>query len=185
MPRKQGISARDDGPFPISVGKAASLFGVSEKTVRSWIQTGLTVLKEGGKGPGRGAIVDLAEIVRWYLSEASLDVARTRLASAQADRAQMENAARRGELLEVASVESEWSDLVLAFKAKMQTLPTKLGTQLTNVGDANIIATRIRVEVNAALAELAAAGTSVDRGSPGAGAMESRAAAGPNGKRMG
>jgi phage terminase Nu1 subunit (DNA packaging protein) len=176
------------GELAVSVARAAQLFDVTEKTVRSWIRAGLPTLKKGGKGAGNAAIIDLADLIPWYLEENALDVAKTRLASAQADKHEMENDLRRGELLEVAGVEAEWTDLVTAFRAKMLSMPGKLGPQLTNVSDASIIAARLRAEVFAALAELAvdeAEGPrkATRRARPGPAA--SRAAAVADGERVG
>ena len=80
---------------------------------------------------------------------------RERLAAAQAEKVEMENAVRRGELAEVAKVHAVWTDHVAAARAKLLAMPTKLGPQLTNVADARVISARVRAEVHAALAELA------------------------------
>jgi hypothetical protein len=74
-------SSRSKGD-PGHADRAAELCGVTEKTIRSWINDGLPTMREGK--PGRGAvktIVDLAEVLRWYLEQDALDAAKTRLAS--------------------------------------------------------------------------------------------------------
>lgn len=80
---------------------------------------------------------------------------RQRLAAAQAEKHEMENAVRRGQLADVAKVQAAWAEHIAAARAKLLSMPPKLGPQLTNVADPNIISTRIRVEVNAAINELA------------------------------
>jgi phage terminase Nu1 subunit (DNA packaging protein) len=147
-------SASDD-PVPVSVDRIASIFDVTEKTVRSWIRAGLPTIKPGGKGKGNGALLDLAEVVVWYLAENALDVAKTRLATAQAEKHEMENDLRRGELADVVAVKKSWGDMVLAFRAKMLSLPMKLSPRLTNVADPSVISTHLRREIGAALTELA------------------------------
>lgn len=50
----------------VSVEQMARACKVTEKTVRDWIRHDLPVAKAGGKGPGQGAIVDLARFAAWY-----------------------------------------------------------------------------------------------------------------------
>jgi phage terminase Nu1 subunit (DNA packaging protein) len=142
-------------PIPTTVDRVAELFGTTDKTVRSWIRAGLKTLRAGSKGSGNGALLDLSECIKWYLSDNALDVAKTRLATAQSDKYEMENALRRGELVDVEVVRGAIADHIVAARAKLLAMPTKLGPQLTNVSDARIIAIRIKTEVSAALAELA------------------------------
>jgi phage terminase Nu1 subunit (DNA packaging protein) len=80
---------------------------------------------------------------------------RQRLAAAQAERYEMENEERRGGLISVAEAQALWSEHISAARAKLLSMPTKLGPQLINVTDPNIVASRIRAEVCAALDELA------------------------------
>lgn len=81
---------------------------------------------------------------------------RARRDKETADKLALENALRRGELAEVSQVQSTWADHIAAARAKLLSMPTKLGPQLTHVADPNIIAGRIRAEVYAAINELAA-----------------------------
>jgi phage terminase Nu1 subunit (DNA packaging protein) len=83
------------------------------------------------------------------------DNQRERLAAAQAEKFEMENALRRGELAEASKVQSAWADHIAAARAKLLAMPSKLGPQLTHIADPNVVQARIRVEVNAAISELA------------------------------
>lgn len=83
------------------------------------------------------------------------DNQRERLAAAQAERVEMENAIRRGELAECAAVAAGWAEHIAAARAKLLSLPAKLGPQLTNISDASVAADKIRAEVYAAIDELA------------------------------
>lgn len=178
-----------EGQIPVTLERAADLCGVTEKTIRSWIEAGLPVMQQGKQG--RGAVktlVDLAEIVRWITeAENALDAAKTRLAAAQAEKHEMENSVRRRELADVKDVERVWSDMVLATRAKFLSMPAKLAAQLTNLKDAAVIATRIRVEVHAALAELGneAAGRRRSRRAAGRRSKPVQATAGTDGQPVG
>lgn len=122
-------------------------------------------------------------------AEHAFENERERLAAAQADKYEMENALRRNELAEVAAVHAVWTDHIAAARAKLLAMPSKLGPQLTNVADARILSSRIRAEVTAALAELAdyeppeASGEPAGADSEGGGSVG--AAARPDGQRVG
>jgi phage terminase Nu1 subunit (DNA packaging protein) len=177
------------GPLPITIERAANLCSVTEKTIRSWIMNGLDVMHAGRQGSKTDrTIIDLVVLLRWYLEQDALDVAKTRLASAQADRHEIENATRRGELLSVEDVERAWTDLILACRSKILGLPTKLAARLINVSDAATIAALIGEEVTATLDELAALDQVGSGRSQRAGARRPAAvatAAKTNGERMG
>jgi len=144
-----------DPPIPVTVERVALLFGVTDKTVRSWIRAGMPVIKAGGKGKGNGALVDLAIVIQWYLDENALDVARTRLATAQSERHELDNAKARGELAVVTDVVQFISDHNAAVRAKLLAVPSKLAPQLAGINEPNVIAAGIRAEIHATLAELA------------------------------
>lgn len=103
------------------------------------------------------------------------DDQRQRLAAAQAEKVERENAVRRGELVEASKVVAGIGEHIAAARAKLLSMPTKLGPQLLNIQDANLAASRIRSEVYAALTELAdwelpeASGDSGDGGGAEAG----------------
>ena len=149
------ISEGSQQALAVSVTRASELFGVTEKTVRSWIRSGLKTMKSGGKGAGNGALIDLAVLIPWYLEDNALEVAKTRLAIAQSDKYEMENSERRGELLDANVVTATVSDHIAAARAKLLAMPTKLGPQLVNVPDANTVNATIKQEIYAALTELA------------------------------
>lgn len=184
------MSKAKSKPISVSVKQAADLFGVTETTVLSWVRSGLPVLKRGRQGAGRRTLFDLAALIRWYLSDNPLDAARTRLASAQADKAEAENAVRSGELVEIAIVKREWSDLVQAFRAKHLAIPAKVSPQLVNIGNVSVIAARLTAAYAEASRELVDQTANDVRAArarrPAPRDGENRApAAGLNGRRMG
>lgn len=84
---------------------------------------------------------------------------RNRLAAAQADKHEMENELRRGELIEASEARSRWANYVLNCRAKLLSMPTSVATRLINIADPNTIVRILREYVYAALDELAADGT--------------------------
>jgi transposase-like protein len=128
--------------------QAAALLSVAPRTLRDWIDA-----PRNGDGTYPGPA-----LVAYYVGKlgggSEYDTQRERLAAAQAERVEAENAVRRGELAELGSVAAEWSALIHACRAKLLSMPSKLGPQLIHVADPTVIAARIRAEVYAALVEL-------------------------------
>jgi hypothetical protein len=81
---------------------------------------------------------------------------RNRLAAAQADKHEMENELRRGELVEASDVRREVADRILNTRAKLLSMPTTAATRLLNIADPNTIVRILRAYVYASLDELAA-----------------------------
>jgi phage terminase Nu1 subunit (DNA packaging protein) len=161
--------------------QAAALASVTSRTLRDWADAPRNV-----DGTYNGP-----KFVRWLIDRANpesdeYDSQRERLAAAQAEKVEAENAVRRGFLADVRRVLAAWAELVAAFRAKVLAIPTKLAPQLTNVSDPKVIAGRIRAELYAALAELAAGdwiGEPDDTAT--ADGSDSRPAAGPGRQRVG
>lgn len=116
------------------------------------------------------------------------DNQRDRLAAAQAEKYELENALRRGQVAELGAIAEVVSNANAAVRAKLLSMPSKLGAQLVNISDANILAGRIKVEIHAALAELAdyTARLPADEDGLADGGDEGlQAAAVPDGQRVG
>lgn len=173
----------------------AQIWGVTEKAVRGWIKQGLPVLKAGTQGGAREKTeIDLEAAARWYfesnLEKLELDRQRARLAEEQADKHALENAHRRGELLDVASVAKTWGDLFTAIRAHILALPTKTAAEVAAMTDANRIRERLTTEVHQILAEASAyqprgAAKARSRGARPADGEHTHAAAGAHGKPVG
>jgi phage terminase Nu1 subunit (DNA packaging protein) len=133
--------------------QVAYLLGVTSRTVRDWADA-----PRNADGS-----YDARAVVAWFAAKSgsatsgdeNYPTQRERLAAAQAEKVEVENRVRRGELVEVEQVGAEWDDLVLAARAKLLSMPTKVAPQLVGRTDPNAIRTIIRDEVHAALAELA------------------------------
>ena len=82
---------------------------------------------------------------------------KTRLAKEQGDKLALENAIKRGQLIYAEDATEIWSDHISHAKSKILVIPSKLAPQLVNIDNANVIAGKLRDELDAALAELASA----------------------------
>lgn len=163
--------------------ETAQLLGISEQALWKAVkERGCPVRGRAGKE----TLYDWREVLVWRISDLmpddlDLNRERARLAKAQADRTEQDLAVRRGELIPVGAVLQQWSDVLAAVRAKLLSMPSKLGPQLVSISDAGIIAAAIKAVVYEALGELMAwepAGTDPS------GDAEPEAAAGPDGGRV-
>jgi hypothetical protein len=127
----------------------AKAFGKSARTIQTWTDQGMP--RNGDDS------YSLPDCSAWSNrpSDSDFDDQRERLAAAQAEKVETENAVRRGQLAVVADFDRVQADHVAAARARLLSMATKLAPQLTGISEPNVIAAAVRAEVTAALAELA------------------------------
>jgi phage terminase Nu1 subunit (DNA packaging protein) len=131
--------------------EAATLLGVSTRTLRDWAKAGHGVPRNDD------ATYDAPALVQWYANHtrgSDFRDQRERLAAAQAERVETENRVRCGELAEMSRVAEVWANHISAARSRLLALPSKLPALLEGRG-APAMAALIRIEVHAALQELA------------------------------
>ena len=160
--------------------QAAEICGVTSRTLRDWADA----------PRNRDGSYHARELVAWLVARAAgsgdFDNQRERLAAAQAEKVEHDNAVRKGWLADLKVVTKFWADCLANMRARLLNLGPKLGPQLVNIGDPHVIAAAIRAEVYAALAELAEYEPRPDGGTEAvAGSADgAEAAADPDGKRV-
>jgi phage terminase Nu1 subunit (DNA packaging protein) len=140
----------------LTIAQIAEMTGKTKRTIANWIA------KEGmpthETHAGRETTCPAKEWLDWYIKRATAtdyNAERTRLTKEQADKEEMANAVRRGELLEASEVGDLWEDLTLAARAKFLALATRVAplVQATD-GEFNSIKNVIDAGVREALDEL-------------------------------
>lgn len=129
--------------------RVAQVVGVTARTVQNWTDAGCPRNPDG--------TYSAPAVVQWLLQKETggdFDDQRQRLAAAQAEKVESENAVRRGELADMRLMIRVWQDHIGAARAKLLGMAPKLSGQLVDIHDASIIAAAIRAEVSAALTEL-------------------------------
>lgn len=150
--------------MPVAVEEVARALNLTPRRVQQLKAEGLPTV-------GRGQY-ELGPCMAWYIRylQSKLDklgpntnpetpdllVEKTRLAKEQGDKIALENAIKRGQLVYADEVSRVWADHISSAKSKILVIPSKLGPQLVNIDNANVIAGKLRDELDAALAELAA-----------------------------
>jgi len=134
----------------------AFICGVTSRSIRDWADAPRNA----------DGTYNAQEFVAWFLQRSSggngereHNNQRERLAAAQAEKVETENRVRRGELADTKQMIEMWSGVLAAVRAKLLSMPTKLGPQLVNTAEPAIIVGRIRAEIYSALDELAADST--------------------------
>lgn len=129
----------------------AFICGVTSRSIRDWADA----------PRNSDGTYNAQEFVAWFIQrnsgsdgEKEYNNQRERLAAAQAEKVETENRVRRAELADTKQMIDLWSGILAAVRAKLLSLPTKLGPQLVNNNDPAAIVSRIRAEVYAALDEL-------------------------------
>ena len=130
--------------------QAAALLSIAPRTLRDWHDA----------PRNKDATYSGPALVAYYVAKVSgntdeYDDQRQRLAAAQSEKVEHENAIRRGELADMRDVERKWVEYIANARIKALAMPSKLSSRLVNIGDAVIISAAIRAEVHAFLAELA------------------------------
>jgi phage terminase Nu1 subunit (DNA packaging protein) len=125
----------------VSGAELARLWGVSDRLIRDMAKAGIVVRVGRGRYAREKSTQRYCEQLRKAATQrgnpASLEdlrAAKLRLATEQADKLAIANAARRNELLEAAEVEREWSDILRTVSAGMLTVPARVGARLPDLG---------------------------------------------------
>ena len=156
----------------VDVGKVANALNLTEQRVQQ-------LVKEGMPREGRGQY-DAVKCMLWYIrylqqalekkSIPTLDGGyagereeRVRLLRADADLREMELAKERGQLISLATHESELSNLVLTTKARIMAVPPRLAPELVTETSRLMIQAKMEAALKDALALLA---KSFNDGSP-------------------
>ena len=148
--------------MPVNVGTIANALNLTTRRVHQLKAEGLPTV-------GRGQY-EIGPCMAWYIrylqnalekrgpnvnpDTPDLLAEKTRLAREQGDKLAIENSIKRGELVYVSDVVQTWADHIASARAKLLAMPTKLAPQLVSQSNANVIAVRIREEIDAALDEL-------------------------------
>jgi phage terminase Nu1 subunit (DNA packaging protein) len=125
-------------PQLISYRDIGGLFGVSNRTARSWCE-GLAPDMPGGNGaPNKFTLMRVIEhhfLVRGTPEgeQLDLDQERARQAKEQADKLGMANAVERGELVRMSSIEEHWGRELGNVRAALMALPRKCAPRVVGI----------------------------------------------------
>ena len=159
----------------LDAGDTATLLCLTRRQLTNLVEQGLPK-----HGDGKGSYYVWAEVFQWYIAF-KIDQARskgalngpgsdvqvngetfnqalTRKTVADADLKELERARERGEVVAVADVEKNISNVAMAVKAKLLALPTKLASSLAALRTKPQIRAALDVEMRQICEELINAG---------------------------
>lgn len=141
----------------VTTKEAARLARVTEKTIRQWVREGLPAVERHTGGGHDSTRIDVRDLYQWHLDHVPqdpLDAERTGLARAQKIKQELDNAARCGELGEIAIWRAELVTVFGEIRAQLLAIPTKEAPQLD--GNVNQRKERLEGVVRQILSRLAA-----------------------------
>lgn len=107
----------------------SEIFGISERTLSTFQTNGLPFVSGG---PGKDNEYDTVTVFNWLQAKAksanSADyyTEKARLTKAQADKEEIKVLEMRGQLLDANTVADSWAKQIMATRAKLLALPTKI-----------------------------------------------------------
>jgi hypothetical protein len=169
----------------VSGSELAELTGKTWRTVKALLEAASIRPR---RRHGRADLYDSEEALRAIFAPVAaedFDDQRQRLAAAQSEKVEHENAVRRGELARRADVERFWVECITNMRARALAMGSKLSPRLVNIADASLISAAIRAEVHAFLAELADYEPGEPEGVVEGGSEGSQPSADSDGQRVG
>lgn len=150
--------ATDRKRFTFNKTEIATLFGVTTEAVNKWMHAGCP---DEGKH-GRAVQFYAPDVIKWRTQGVetetgqvlNLAAERAKLAKEQADKAAMENAILRGDLVRVSDLETVWAAVAVAVKSKLLSIPTKVAANVAEHMTANEVQELIDKAIREALEEL-------------------------------
>lgn len=150
MPRKKEIR-EDYYNKNVSPVEAAEFLRLNERTFYRYVEEGIIPKLDDG-------VYVLGEITAAYyknqISTKGLTAAKTRLATAKAEMAELELAEQRGELVRESAVSKIWTDNISNAKSKLLAIPSKMARELIGENE-KVIEAKLKREIYEALRELA------------------------------
>ena len=126
--------------------KLKKLFG--ESSARPSIVDFTKALKKDLEDVAAGRVKQVAE------GELDRNQMAARKDAAHAEKLEMENAVRRGELVEAEEVKKKWSDIASNIRASLMSLPSRVAKELSALGDPREIQIKLDEEVRNTLESL-------------------------------
>lgn len=149
----------------VNKAELAEIIGISLKGVDEMIRRGMPLVSRGGEGRGASFQIDVSDVMKWQVSQATKDVsdkleainideARLRKVAAEAALAELDLALKRGDAVSLTAVAKMWAGMVTAFKYRCLSIPAKLAPVLVAETDLVVARGMLEREIHEALDEL-------------------------------
>ena len=138
--KKSSVEWDDPKPaniYLVNKRQLAEIFGVSQQAIDKWDKEGLPVESRGTRG--RENQYSTVRVYNWLLERykksnlSELDIERTRLIKAQADKAEMEAAALRSELLPLEVIKMAWQSAFAQVRVRILAIKSDIKTRVPSM----------------------------------------------------
>lgn len=152
----------------VNQSELVQILDVSERTLYRWQNEGMPVKMRGANGLSNQ--YDSRAVIDWMIQREinrrvingedgqcfDLDAERARLTYHQANIASLDEQVKEGRLIPTEIVKTAWADLVMAFRSKILSIPTKAAHHFLNLCELTQIQACLKYHLYEALNELAA-----------------------------
>ena len=147
-----------------SRAEIARICGVAVETIDRWLARGMPIRKQGGRGVAHK--FNAAEVIDWRIARATakreevssdvldLEEARARKVAAEAESAELDLAARLGELVEVDTVAELVESAFATVRLRLLSVPSKVAPRIASIRSAAKCRRMLEDEFREALDEL-------------------------------
>jgi phage terminase Nu1 subunit (DNA packaging protein) len=133
----------------------AQFTGVPQRTVYAWDRQGLITLDSDMSLTVKSIVSHLRKLAdRKSQHTDDLVGQKTRLTEAQANKVELENRVKAGELVETAEIEKALGKAISAAKQKLLSIPSGCSAELARIDDPNKVNLLLTREIEQALNEL-------------------------------
>jgi phage terminase Nu1 subunit (DNA packaging protein) len=131
----------------VNMTEACQIFGKAEMTIRGWIDRGCPYIQKGDGDTRQPWILNTVDVLEWYVAQqmgddgessegrVTINEAKRRKEVALAEKAEIENAVSRGELVQVDWVIKEFSRQLSSVRTRLYALPSKLAPLVAAISD--------------------------------------------------
>jgi len=141
----------------LSCRQIAEYTDIPASTINYWQDRGYIIQSKEMKDIVKSIIAHLRKQIEEKEQESDKKdyfAEKKRLTSAQADKIELENEVRQGQLLEASECERTWSGLIGNSRAKLLSIPSKLAPELAIISDPIAVENKLKSVIYEVLWEL-------------------------------
>lgn len=138
----------------INAKQLARIFAVSQGLVSTWLNEGLPAIRPGRSGAV--VLIDLMRACPWILArtgeaapDSALGIARVRFETARAEKFELENARRRGELVLLSYVSEIMNEMAADLGARLDAISGRCANEFAGITDPALLRQRLLQECRA------------------------------------
>ena len=146
-------------PETVTAADLGMLLGLSVRNVQGLAQRGVIIARKRNAYPMVESVARYCDFIRSRRSGDAVSEEKLRLTREQADKAALQNAKARGDLLDAADVRRAWTGIAADLRASFLAIPSRVASRL---GLDRVAQTELESEMRAVLETISARGSDDD-----------------------